>query len=883
MRRLTEFLQVVRALVRRRRLESELDRELAFHVEMEARALGQTGSVTAEAARREAQRTFGNVTRVREQVRDARGVTPFDDFGRDLRVAARALRRTPGFTAAVTLTLALGIGATTAIFGVFRTVLLAPLPYPDADRLVTVWQETSANGNLPSGRDWFSPANYLDYAEQVKSFERLTTMQPYSVDHIWPDGPEEIEVWRAGQEFFGMMGVRPLLGRALVADDFRGTGAKVLVVTEGFWRRRLGAANDAIGRVLSTDDGPMTIVGVMPARFELAGGRQGWMPWVMDEDDRTERGGTYAAVVGRLRDGVTVVAAQGEADAIAARLAAAHPRVNPGLAFTVQGLHDMLVINERPILRLLFGSVLALLLIACINVAGLMLTRAIGREQEYAIRVSLGAGRNRVARHVATEALVLSALGGLGALGVAAAAMPLLRALAPADFLRIDEVRLDPWVMLFCALVTIGVAVAASLIPAVRLVQPDMHRRLTGMQRTSTRTRATRLAQHALASAQVAIALALLVGVSLLGRSLVSLLSVDRGFRTDNVLTMSVQAWGYYRTGLERIEFVRQAVERLSAIPGVAAAGMTSSLPLADEIGANDAGYEVVGRPVGGDGVPRARTAAVTAGFFDALGVRLRAGRSFTAADDPRGPAVVIINEELARRAFGGENPIGKQLSVSFMGRPVTREIVGIVGNVRHRGLDEEPRPSLYLPHAQVGGGAIWFTVRSTGEVATVMGQVREAMRQINPAMPIEIAGTLEGFLGESLRQRRFQLAMVLVFAGLALVLAAVGTYGVMSHEAMQRTREFAVRIALGATRHDVTGLMLWDGGRVALFGLVAGTLGAIALSTALTGSLYGVSARDPLSFSAAAGVLVAVALVASYLPARRAARTNAVDAMRGE
>jgi predicted permease len=863
-----------------RTLERDMDDEMRFHVEMEVADLIARG-VPPDEARRRALISFGGVERFKDEGRDARGVGPLEDFIRDVRFGARSLRRRPGFAAVVVLTLAVGIGGTTAIFGAVHGVLLAPLPYREPDRIITVWTSDRVEGEEQQD---VAPGNFIDWRERQRSFATFAAAQPYSMDYVGPDGPEHLGTWLVSEGFFETFGVRPLLGRVFMPEEYTAGRNNVTVIGEDAWRSRFNADPRIVGRQLILDSVPRTIIGIMPRSFRFPPEREVWQPKVFDEDDRRSRRSTYLTAVGRLAPGATLARAQSDLDAVAAQLAREYPRTNTGVGVKLVSLPEQTVGHVRSALLVLMGAVGLVLLIACGNVAGLLLARAVQREREVAVRVALGAGRGRILRQLGAESLVLALAGGLAGLLVAFGGLAAIRALGPETLPRLDEIAIGPSVLAFALATTLGAAVVFGIAPAVHATPTDVREKLAAAGTRSGTGRPRRRLQNGFVVVQFALALVLLVGAGLLVRSFVSLLRVERGFDPHNVLAVTVQSWGYYRKPELRASFVREATERLAALPGVQAAGMTSSLPFAPRIGQDEAGFEIEGRPIASpDQAESVKAAAVTSGYFAALRIPLRQGRHFVATDDGTAARVAIVNDALVRRHWPNESPLGKRIKVSIERPPGLRTIVGVVADVRHGGLHEAPQPTVYAPHAQAPTGANAFVIRTTGDPLATLGQVRAAFRAINGAMPLASTTTLESLLDDSLRERRFHLALLGAFAVVALLLAALGVYGVMSHATSERTHEIGVRMALGARGADVLAMVMRQGALLAVAGAIGGLVGAAAVTRLLRGMLYGVTPLDPFAYLGAGVLLLVAAALACYLPARRAARLDPVRALRAE
>jgi predicted permease len=867
-------------------LSADVDAEIAFHLDARARELTARG-LAPDAARAQALREFGDVETARRRLRDdaarhARRTTLRDraaELAHDLRFGARTLRRSPGFTAVAALTLALGIGASTAIFGAVDGVLLKPLPYADAERVVTLWQQPRGKPD----RTELASGTLVDVRERATSFAGVAAAEPSGMAIETDDGPERLRAWLVTDGFFEIPGVRAQLGRTFLPAEYVAGRDRVVVVSDGLWRRRFGGDSTLVGRRLLLRGEPYTVVGVLPAGFRLPDDGDVWAPRAITAAEREYRGSGWWPTIARLRPGVTLERARAELRGVARQLAAEHPRTNADVELSAVPLPEQLLGARRPALLLLLAASGLVLLIACANVASLTLARALARDRELGVRAALGAGRRRIVRLLGAEALVLAALGGALGVGLAWGGVRAIRALSPADLPRADAIGLDARVVAFAVAVSALTALLFGLAPALRAARGNLHERLKAGGRGTAgpardRTRA------ALVVAEVALSLTLLSGAGLLVRSFVSLLTVERGFRTDHVLALTVQAWQWYRTPAARAEFVRQVVERAAALPGVRAAGATSSLPLAESIGQDVAPIAVEGEaPTTEADAPTAHVTVATPGYFEALGIARRRGRGFLSTDDARGAPVALVSEALARRHFANVDPAGRRITVTYGGEPVVREIVGVVADVRQTGLAADPGPAVFLPHAQAPTGSITFTVRTAGDPAAMAGRVKRELWAVNRAMPVASVTTLDALVDDAVRERRFHLALLGTFAGIALSLAAVGLYGVLSHAARARRREFGVRLALGARPADILRLV----GREALV-LVAGG-GALGLlltmgaARAVRSMLFHVSPFDPVTLGAALALVAGAAAAASLLPARRATRVDPTITIRAE
>jgi putative ABC transport system permease protein len=871
----------VRALVAGQRLDRELDEELGFHLEMEAAKLRQSGLDPA-AARRRARVEFGPVQRFREETRDVRGLNRLDDLIRDLRHGARALARRPGFTAVVLLTLGVGVGGSAAIYGAVDGILLTPLPYPDAERVMAVWQHDRKNG---IERQEVAPANFLDWRERSRSFGALAAMEPFGLDWRRPEGPLYLPTWLVYERFFEVLGTAPLLGRTFRPDEHVSGRGDVVVLGFGIWRAHFAGDRGIVGRVLTLDGKPTTVVGVMPEGFALPSDDVVWAPKVLAGWESQSRRANFYSVVGRLRDGVTLAQARAELGAIAGQLESEHPPTNADIGVTLVPLPEQIVGGARGALYLLLGAVGLVLAVVVANIASLQLARAASREREFAVRSALGAGRGRVTRLLAAESFVLAALGtGLG-FGLARLALAGIRALAPAGLPRVAELQADAQVLGFAALVSALVTLSTGALPAMLASGTRLLTSLAEGGRGSTSGRLVSRVQGALVVLQVGLSLVLLIGAGLLVKSFVSLLGEERGFRTEGVVTLTTQSWGYYPQPADRVNFVREVTERLARAPGVRAAGMASAVPLMETIGAEQAPLAVEGAPplAAGETPPMASYAAVSGELFEALGIPLRRGRIFDSRDRADALRVALVNEAFARRYFPGQDPIGKRIAVGRTqnGPPPWLEIVGVVGDVRRSALHEEAAPAVYFHHPQSPTGANAFVVWGDGRPAQLLERTKGVVWEVNPDIPVNHEFAMSELVGASVRDRSFLLAILGGFAAMALGLAAAGIFGLMSYATGQRTREIGLRMAFGAERGQVLGLVLRRGAALAGLGIATGLASALGVTRLLEAMLYRVTPFDPVTFATGAAVLLGTALVATWYPARRAASIDPITALR--
>ncbi len=798
----------------------------------------------------------------------------------DLRFGARMLMKQPGFTLIAVITLSLGIGANTAIFSVVNGALLRPLPYPDADRIVTLWQRNNQSGAKESGA---SSANFLDWQSRSQNFSEMAAAEPYSLNLTGQDEPEAFRAWLVTAGFFQILGVNALHGRTFNPEEYKPGNERVVILSCGLWRRRFGADPNLIGRTLRLNGQQYTVVGVMPPEFEFPVGREMWAPRIVTERDKVVRGSGYMPVIGRLKPGVTLAQARQEMDSIAAQLLQEHPQANRERGVAVVPLPEQLTGQVRLALLVLLGAVGMLLLIACANVASLSLARAAEREREFAVRVALGADRARLTRQLLTESLLLALLGGFGGLLLANWASGAILSLGPGDLPRVGEAPIDGRVLAFTVAVSALTALIFGLAPALRFSKPDLNRSLKEGGRSAPGFTRHRLRQ-ALVVSEVALALVLLVGAGLLVRSFARLLQVNPGFSTDKVLALEVHVWGLARTPEQRAAFFEQTLDRLAALPGVQAAGAVTALPFHDNAIDPSATFIIEGRPAPLPGQePATYLTVATADYFSAMGIPLRRGRFFSRFDRQDAAPVALINETMARRYWPDEDPLGRKITARLFGQPISCEIIGVVGDVRHTGLDSNPRPELFRPHLQSPYGSMTYAVRAVGDPLALLPAVKKEIWAVNNRLPFTSTATVEQLVSRTLAARRFTLLLLGSFAALALLLAAVGIYGLISFTTRQRAHEIGVRMAMGAQASNITRLVLREGLLLTLSGVTLGVTGAWALTRFLSGLLFGVSATDPGAFAAVVALLLVVALLASWIPARRATKVDPMIALRGK
>ena len=805
-----------------------------------------------------------------------------DTMLRDLRYALRSLLRQPGFTAAVASTLALGIGANTAIFSVVHGVLLRPLPYPNDAELMTVWTQFAGGGHETA-----SVPDYTDWKAQNSTFVAMSAFANSNDNLAAPGGePERVPSARVITDYFQTLGVSPAVGRWFVPEEFVFGSHRVVVLSHGLWERRFGANPAIVGQTITLNARPFTVVGVAPASMRLPARAQLWAPFAVDPSSPPmSRRGDFLSVIARLEPGVTQARAQADMDAIGRRLATAYPATNARVGVLVISLHDQLVGQIKPALLVFTGAVALVLLIACANVANLLLARATARDREMAVRAALGAGRARLVRQMLTESLVLSVAAGVLGLLLAWWGVQSLKAAAPPTLPRLDEVRLDPVAFGFTGVAVVLTGILFGLAPALRGSAFGVHATLVAGGRAGIGGgRGDRL-RGALVVSQVALALVLLVGSGLLVRTFARLQQVDLGFDPEHVLTAQIVLPGAKYPSEERqLGFFQALGDRLTATPGLRVVGFTSDVPLAG--GYNYNSFLIVGQPAPqpGQNVPDAVNTVATAEYFSAMKIPLLAGRTFTAADRPNAPRVVVVNRELVQKALAGRNPIGERITFGNLTDSTSwLTIVGVVGSTRLDGVGLETYAQAFTPLAQTPVPYLYIVARTAGDPLGAVAPLRREINRLDSTLPISSIQSMGQRAASSVAQFKLNSIIVTLFACLALALASVGIYAVISYAVAQRTREIGIRMALGAARTDVLRLIVRDGMAPAVIGVAIGALGGLAVTRLMRSLLYGVSATDPIVFSLVAAMLVVIALGACWVPARRASRVDPNVALRDE
>ena len=880
----------VRSLLRRGREERELAEEFDFHLEMETRRIRDGGLPTGE-ARRRAERAFGGVARHKDAVRDERGTGPLEDVAQDLRFAVRSLRRRAGFTAVAALTLALGVGATTALFGVVKSVLLAPLPYGAPDGVAVVWSAWKG-----FDQTWLSYDEWEAWDTQIPAFADVALFSDGAITITGGGGSERVRAGFVDRDVFRVLGVRPLLGRGFTAEEDRPDGDRVVVLGHALWQRSFGADPSLVGRTIEIGGEAATVVGVMPPGFRLpldygaSGPTEAWIPLATDapseeavpgpEFSRDGQSHNFYGVA-RLAPGATVERANAQLAEVVARLTAEgiYPPEQQFRAFAVP-VREQVTGRVRPALLVVFGAVALVLLIACANVAGLLLVRGEGRRRELALRVALGAGARRLGRLLLAESAVLAAFGGLLGVAFAGLAVWAVRRTAPDALPRVAETTLDGGVLLFALAVTAGAALLAGLLPALQVAHVAPARELKEGGRAASAGPGRLRWRQTLVATEVALAVVLATAAGLMVRSVANLLAIDTGFEARGVLTLRLStpsAW--YPDSARVAAFHDELTRRVAAIPGVEAVGAARLLPLADEMG--DWGLQVEGYvPPPHQGAP-GDWQVVTPGYMEAMGLRLVAGRTIDARDRMDAPFAMVVNQELVERYFAGREPLGRRVRIGGNPNRPAYTVVGVVEDVRHNALTGEVKPQFYAPLAQfaVSPGNTMRTmslaVRTDGDPAALVGPVRAALRELDPRLPVSDVRPMTAVVADSIAEPRFAMGLLALFGLLALTLSAIGVFGVVSQVVASRSHEFGIRSALGARPADLVRLSLGFGLRQAVAGVAVGLVLALLLTRLMTSLLHGVRPTDPLTLAAVVVVTGAVALLASAGPARRAAHAD--------
>ncbi|HKY05517.1 MAG TPA: ABC transporter permease [Blastocatellia bacterium] len=869
---------------RERELAEELESHLQMHIEDNMRA-----GMSPQEARRQALIKLGGIEPTKERYRQQRGLPFIETLVQDLRFGMRRLAKSPGFTVVALLLLGLGIGANTAIFSVVNSVLLRPLPLKDPDRIVEVWEVNPLKGWTQAN---VAPANLQDWQEQNQVFEDMAAYmgsdtKEAGIRNFSLTGrgePERVQAVGVSANFFSVLGVEPAHGRAFLPEENWEGSDLVVVLSSGLWQRRFGKDPEVVGQTIHLNGRPRTVVGVMPEGFDFPTKRADmWIPLGLNPKDIPGlRRPHFFKVIARLKEGVSIEQAQAEMNSIAARLEEQYPDTNTQMGVGLGSLQEFLVGETRPTLLVLLGAVAFVLLIACANVANLLLARAASREREIAIRSALGASRLRLVRQLLAESLMLSALGGALGVLIAVWGLDVLVSLAPQNIPRLNEVGLDSRALGFTVSVTFLTGLIFGLLPALQSSKPDLNETLKDGGRKGAGGLRSRRSLSALVVSEVALSLVLLIGAGLMIKSFVRLQQVDPGFDPENILSFKLSLPGVrYPKPENAITFYESLTERLRALPGVKAAGMSDHIALEGYAWTSD--FTIEGRPPEEYGV-EVRHKSIDPGYFETLGLSVLKGRNFTTAENRSGPGIIIINETLARQHFKDEDPIGKRIKFSKPERQSPwRTIVGVVSDEKQDGLDKPVRQEIYEPLFQNLRYSMTVVARTTGDPQGLIGAVRGEVQSLDKDLPIYDVSTMEQIIASSVTGKRFTMTLMMIFAAVAMVLAAVGLYGMMSYSVTQRTHEIGIRMALGARRADVLRLVIGQGMTLVGGGICLGLAVAFALTRLMENLLFGVSATDPAIFAIIAAVLVSVALLASYIPARRASKVDPLTALRYE
>ncbi len=873
MGKIGEIWRRVQMLVRRDTFDREIDEEMRLHREMKQRELIE-GGVEAEEARYAASRAFGNAMSLREQEREAWGWRWLEDLLQDCLYGARGLRKSPGYTATAVTTLILGIGATTAIFSVVNTILLRPLPYAEPAWLV--WIEENHDGATN-----FSYANYLDLrVAPHKSLEQLGAYRPWTFNVSGGAEPAQAEGAMISASLFDVLGVTPELGRGFTEDELREGADNVVVLSWGLWQRQFGGDPSVVGRTIRVSDVPHAIVGVMPAGFDFPQGARIWTPLSTNGEQRKNRRAHLLHLIGRLEPGATAVQSQAELRAFVEGVSQQNPGVDPGFQIAVGNLRERITAPVRPALLVLLGAVGLVLLAACANVANLMLMRNTARVREFAVRAALGAGHGRLMRQCLAESALLGLTGAAGGVLLAVWCLRLVVAFGPKGVPRLDEVHADGMVLAFAVGLSLLTAMVFGAVPAAHASRTDPNGALKEGAKGTTSVKGAKL-RGALVVAEIALALMLLAGGGLLMNSFVRLSRVWPGFDEKHLLTANIFLSPNRYQDKQIAPFFDRVLERVRTIPGVQSAAVVNTLPLSGGA-ATDFVVEGQPAPAAGD-EPSADIRVVAGDYFTTMRIPLLHGRWFDAHDTETSLKVMVINQTMAERYWPNENPIGKRVTMMDWGPPLAGEIVGVAGNVKSDALDAQPGNMIYWPERQFPSIFDNLVVRTAGDPGDLAAALKAAVWSVDADLPLARIATMDERLAESVGPRRVPTVLLSVFAGLALLMAMVGIYGVMAYSVSGRSREIGIRMALGADVRAVRNLVLREGLLWAALGTGIGLAASVGLAGVLSSLLYGVTPRDPETLGGATLLVVLVAMLACYLPARRATKVDAMRTLRAE
>ena len=885
---LREAVLRLRATLGRQRREQMLDEELETHLALLTEQNVERG-MSPEEARRTARLSLGGRDQIKESVRDHRGLPLLETLGQDIHYALRMLRKSPGFTAVTVLTLALGIGANTAIFSFVYGVLLAPLPYRDASRLVVLNETTPRVGNVS-----VSYPNFLDWREQSSSFSKMAYIQQmtFNLAGAGVSQPENINGDSVSPNFLSMMGVRPFLGRDFQAQEEKAGTQRVLLLSDQLWQSHFGADRNVVGRAITLDGNDFVIIGVLPPDYRWLDRIDVMLPigvWATNNPQaaaREDRGDS--TVAGRLAPGVPLARGRAEMEGIAAGLAKQYPAANDQFGVRLQPIRDAFVGSLQTEILVLFAAVVFVLLIACANVANLFLVRGAARTKEFALRIAFGASRMRIIRQMLTESFVLAFLGGALGLALALAGVRVITGLIPQGTLAGASIGLNGTVLLFTAGVVVLAALVFGMGPAVHATKRDVQEELKEGGRTATVGAAQNRLRGVLAVAEISLALVLLAGAGLMTKSLYRLMNVNPGFQPDRVLTMEMYLSPQrYSKDPAILNFWQQVLDGVRALPGVDSAALGTNVPLSDRHSRTDITIEGMALPKPGS-FPHPDVHTISRDYARTLGMVLERGRTFTDADNESAPLVALVNQKLARQYWANENPIGKrfmwgQFDPASKTPPKWVTVVGVVDDTKLYGLANPARPEVYDPLRQDVNNDMDLLVKSRIDSSVLTSEIRSAVAAVDKDQPIFAIATMDKLVSDDVSAPRLTLVLLGLFSALAVVLAAIGIYGVISYSVAQRTHEIGVRMTLGAHPRDVLRLVLGQVGKFALTGIAVGIVAALGLTRLMSSLLFSVSASDPATFAAVAILLVLVAIFACYIPVRRAMRVDPMVALRYE
>ena len=890
---LNDLLFRLRSLFRREQVEGEMNEELRFHFERQVEKFAASGMAREEAQRR-ARLAIGGEDKIKEDVREARGVSFIETLLQDLHYGARMLRKNPSFTVVAIMTLALGMGATTAIFSVVDAILLRPLPYGDPARLVVVW-ENSIRHSHP--HNVVAPANFVDWQRQNSVFESMAAMADTRVNLTGNGDPEQVVMQNVTPGFFRVVGVNPVMGSGFSEENWKQGKDDVVILDYGFWKERFGGDPYLIGKTIDINGKPQVVVGIAPKDFNLyvkdgtlTGAKpQMWSPWAVPQlfGDRKQGLGRYLTVVARMKPSVSLAQAQDQMSTIATRLQQQYPDTNAHWGATVVSIRQQLSGDLRPALVTLFCAVAFVLLIACANVSGLLLARAAKREKEIAIRTAIGASRWRVARQLLTESLLLAITGGVLGLLLAVWGTNALLAASPKGLLGLNSVSLDTRLLSFAVAATLLSSLLFGFLPSYVIAHSPIAETLKDETRGSSTGGHRGLMRHALVVGQMGLALVLLAGSGLLIRSFVRLAGVNPGFETRNLLTFQVSLpRSKYAKDPIQVVFFNEFVARIGRIPGIRSVSMENYPPLTG-LGAATS-IHILGQPQRPTAEsPVSGSRVVGADYFRTMQIPMLMGRTFNDAELNEARRVVIVNQAFVDKHLPGENPLGKRVVIHMRDDKVDEEnpseIIGVCGSVHQMGPGEEPKPNAYWPMPELPYSRMTILVRTSNDPSSLVSPIRYQLRQMDPELPMASIASMDQLLSDSISRSRFVMFVLGVFAAIALLLTAVGIYGVIAYSVAQRTHEIGIRMALGAQRGNVLGLVLGQGTRLTLIGVGIGIVAALALTQLMSNLLYGISATDPVTFAAVILILAAVAFFATFVPAHHATQVSPIVALRYE